>query len=194
VRPKTPPLHSDKIGLEDMGIQTEAFLEEITDEVQEKEMSTQTDQMYDMELPRIFLPTKQGLDASTQIMPWELFKFDSEAKPIVSSVVGKIIEQSLFETMEEEELESLLAQQRQHEERHRMELLRLRRLQEREQKVTEERTRLIEQQVKEAEEEKDTETRIGASLFSADYLSSLASNALEDLKKEGFLVPSKSKS
>jgi hypothetical protein len=190
-RPRTPPQHN--VGLEDMGIQTEKFLEEITDVVIEKEMGTQTDQLYDADLPRLFCPTKLGMDASTQILPWELFQFDQEAKPIVSSIVGKIIEQSLFETMEEEELEGLLAQQRQYEERQRLELLRLKRLQEREQKITDERTRLIEQKLREAEEEKATEARIGASLYSADYLQGFATGALDDLRQEGFMVESKGK-
>lgn len=41
----------------------------------------------------------------------QLFDFDLEVKPILEVLVGKTIEQSLVEVMEEEELANLRAQQ-----------------------------------------------------------------------------------
>ncbi len=65
LRPRTPN-HTIKVGFEDMGIQTDRFLEEITDEVIEKEAFTQTDQIYDMPIIQTFCPIKFGLDVETQ--------------------------------------------------------------------------------------------------------------------------------
>ena len=41
----------------------------------------------------------------------QLFDFDIEVRPILEVLVGKTVEQSLLEVMEEEELASLRAQQ-----------------------------------------------------------------------------------
>lgn len=41
----------------------------------------------------------------------QLFDFDLEVKPILEVLIGKTVEQSLLEVMEEEELASLRAQQ-----------------------------------------------------------------------------------
>ncbi|XP_035705885.1 flagellar radial spoke protein 3 [Folsomia candida] len=187
IRPRTPPHHTSKIGLEDMGIQTDRYLEEITDEVVEKDMFTQTDQIFDLPVLKIFCPFKLGLDVETQIQPWELFRFDDEVTPVVTTVVGKIIEQALFETMEEVELESLLSQQRAFEERHRIELMRLHRLHQREQKITAERERLIAQRQKEVMEEKETQNIVTANFYSANLLGTLNNNALNELRRQGFM-------
>jgi len=173
-----------------MGMQTEKFLEEITDEVKERDMCTQTDHIFDLNIPHFFCPTKFGLDIETQIEPWELFDFDRDVEPIVSSVIGKILEQSLFETLEEMELDSLREQQYAYDERHRQNLMRLHRLYERERKVTEERERLILQRVKEASQESEVENRIGANHFVLTYLGGIASAVLKDLRRDGNMLES----
>ena len=48
------------------------------------------------------------------LSPFQLFDFDLEVKPILEVLVGKTVEQSLLEVMEEEELASLRAQQVKH--------------------------------------------------------------------------------
>lgn len=105
----------------------------------------------------------------------------------MTTVVGKIIEQALFETMEEVELESLLSQQRAFEERHRIELMRLHRLHQREQKITAERERLIAQRQKEVMEEKETQNIVTANFYSANLLGTLNNNALNELRRQGFM-------
>lgn len=107
---------------------------------------------------------------------------------LVTTVVGKIIEQSLIEIMEEDELETLLVQQRAFEERRRIELLRLRRMQLREQKVTEEREHLIAQRQIEVEDEKETEGIVMASFYAENYLGGVAYNSMDELRRFGFMT------
>ena len=48
-------------------VQTELYLEEITDRVEEADIQTQTDAFLDRPPTPLFVPAKTGMDASTQI-------------------------------------------------------------------------------------------------------------------------------
>ena len=77
----------------------------------------------------------------TLILLWillQLFHFDIEVKPILEVLVGKTVEQSLLEVMEEEELANLRMQQRQFEELRNAELVEQQRLEEQERRHREE--------------------------------------------------------
>lgn len=60
----------------------------------------------------------------------QLFDFDTEVGPILEVLVGKTLEQSLVEVMEEEELEAIKTQQRQFKEARDAEIAEEQRLQE----------------------------------------------------------------
>ena len=49
-------------------VQTELYLEEITDRIEEADVHTQTDAFLDRPPTPLFIPAKTGMDASTQIM------------------------------------------------------------------------------------------------------------------------------
>ena len=68
----------------------------------------------------------------------QLFHFDIESKPILEVLVGKTVEQSLLEVMEEEELSNLRMQQCQFEELRNAELVEQQRLEEQERRHREE--------------------------------------------------------
>jgi len=72
----------------------------------------------------------------------QLFDFDVEVKPILEVIVGKTVEQSLLEVMEEEELANLRQQQREFEELRNAELVEQQRLEEQERRHREEKVRL----------------------------------------------------
>lgn len=74
----------------------------------------------------------------------QLFDFDREVEPVLEVLVGKTIEQSLEEVMEEEELARLKAQQRAFEELRNNELAEVQRLQEQERRRREEKVRSLE--------------------------------------------------
>ncbi|CAB4063454.1 RSPH3 [Lepeophtheirus salmonis] len=94
-------------------IQTDAWLEEINDKPPEFEIGIQTsiDDVSRPPTPKLaFQPS--GIDKSTQILPDdpELFIFDEEVTIVLEDLVGKTLEQSLIEVVEEEELAAITQQ------------------------------------------------------------------------------------
>lgn len=73
-----------------MDIQTDLYLEELTDVVPEADNATQTDAFLDRPPTPVFVPHKTGTDAVTQIEAGELFNFDYEVDPILEVLVGKV--------------------------------------------------------------------------------------------------------
>lgn len=70
-----------------------------------------------------------------------MFNFDIEVKPILEVLVGKTVEQSLLEVMEEEELANLRSQQRAFEELRNAEFVEQQRLEEQERRHREEKVK-----------------------------------------------------
>ena len=65
LRPRSPPPVDGRRHTE---VQTELYLEEITDRVEETEAGTQTDAFLDRPPTPLFVPAKTGRDVATQIM------------------------------------------------------------------------------------------------------------------------------
>ena len=53
------------------------------------------------------LPVHSGVDKNTQIWDGELFDFDYESVPILKVLIGKTMELSRLEVLEEEELKKM---------------------------------------------------------------------------------------
>jgi hypothetical protein len=53
------------------------------------------------------LPIHSGVDRTTQIWDGELFDFDYESVPILKVLIGKTMELSRMEVLEEEELKKM---------------------------------------------------------------------------------------
>ena len=64
MRQFTPPAVDGRRHTE---VQTELYLEEITDRVEEADVQTQTDAFLDRPPTPLFIPAKTGIDAATQI-------------------------------------------------------------------------------------------------------------------------------
>jgi len=115
-------------GRQHMDIQTEKFLEELTDKPPEYEQNVQTDFYIDRPPTPLFMPSKIGTDIATQIEDGELFDFDMEVEPILQVLVGKTLEQARMEVLEETELEDMRIQQREFKRLRDAELLETQRL------------------------------------------------------------------
>ena len=73
-----------------------------------KEVISQTDTFKDRPATPDYQPRKIGVDGATQVEDVrELFDFDAESDPIVSVIVGKTLEQAIFEVQHEEEMLAL---------------------------------------------------------------------------------------
>merc|ERR1719282_652809 len=116
------------LGRKHMDIQTDSYLEELTERTVEFEAETQTDFLLDRPPSPLFMPAKIGVDMETQIEEGELFDFDVEVEPVLEVLVGKTLEQSMMEVLDEEELESLRRYQEDFEKRRNAEMLEVQRM------------------------------------------------------------------
>lgn len=173
-------------GRKHIDVQTELYLEELTDRVEEADISTQTDAFLDRPPTPLFIPAKTGIDVATQILQGELFDFDLEVKPILEVLVGKTVEQSLLEVMEEEELANLRAQQRRFEELRNAELVETQRLEEQERRHREEKERRMRQQMEVLKKEKETTDKLAARAFAQSYLQDLVPSVFGTLHDHGY--------
>merc|ERR1711976_975336 len=162
LRPKSPePVE----GRKHIDVQTELYLEELSDRVEEADVDCQTDAFLDRPPSPLFIPAKTGKDIATQILEGDLFDFDVEVKSVLEVLVGKTVEQSLLEVMEEEELANLRSQQREFEELRNAELVEQQRLEEKE--------RRMKQQKEILRKERETSDKIAARAFAQSYLADL---------------------
>ena len=69
LRPKTPEAVD---GRKHIDVQTELYLEELSDRVEEHDAEAQTDAFLDRPPSPLFVPPKTGIDAHTQILPGEV--------------------------------------------------------------------------------------------------------------------------
>lgn len=129
-------------GREHKELQTDTFLEQLVDRVPESEQSTQTDPFMDRPPSPLFMPAKVGVDQATQIEHGELFDFDMEVEPILEVLVGKTLEQSMMEVLEEEELQNLKRHKEEFRQRRNAELAEVQRLEAEERRKFEEKVRL----------------------------------------------------
>lgn len=94
-------------GRKNIDVQTDLYLEELSDKIPEAIAATQTDAFLNRAPSPFFVPQKSGIDVSTQVYDGELFDFDFEVVPILEILVAKTVEQSIMEVHEEEELKRL---------------------------------------------------------------------------------------
>merc|ERR1719446_224307 len=111
-----------------MDMQTDSYLEELTERTVEFEAETQTDFLLDRPPSPLFMPAKIGVDVDTQIEEGELFDFDTEVEPVLEVLVGKSLEQGMMEVLEEEELDSLRRHQEEFERKRNAEMLEVQRM------------------------------------------------------------------
>merc|ERR1711976_137033 len=183
LRPKSPePVE----GRKHIDVQTELYLEELSDRMEEADVETQTDAFLDRPPSPLFVPAKTGVDIATQILEGDLFDFDVEVKPILEVLVGKTVEQSLLEVMEEEELANLRAQQRAFEEMRNAELVEQQRLEEQERRHREEKERRMKQQREILRKERETSDKIAARAFAQSYLADLVPYVFGTLSDNGY--------
>ncbi|CAB1445125.1 unnamed protein product [Pleuronectes platessa] len=182
-RAKTPEALQ---GRKHIDIQTDLYLEELSNVIVATDIECQTDAFLDRPASPLFIPAKSGEDVATQIEEGELFDFDREVQPVLEVLVGKTIEQSLLEVMEEEELACLMAQQRAFHELRNIHLAEVQHLQEKERRHSEEKERRIAQQKEVLKKERETAEKIAARAYTKQYLADLLPAAFTSLRTHGF--------
>jgi len=183
LRPKSPEAVE---GRKHMDVQTELYLEELSDRVEEADVECQTDSFLDRPPSPLFIPAKNGMDIATQILEGDLFDFDVEVKPVLEVLVGKVSEQALLEVMEEDELAQYRSRQRAFLELRNAEYVEQQRLEEQERRHKEEKERRMKQQREILRKEKETCDKIAARAFAQSYLADLVPSVFGTLSDNGY--------
>jgi len=166
-------------------VQTEKYLEELTDKVPEVSEETQTEQFMDRPPEPLFMPMKTGVDRGTQVDSEELFDFDLEVEPILEVLVGKTLEHAMMEVMEEEELAAIRNHQEKFENERNVELAEVQRLEAESKRIFEEKQRRIEQQEAALKREVEICEKVAARAFASDYLQDLHTSVFDKLMDNG---------
>jgi len=181
-----PPGTPDAVeGRRHIDVQTDQYLEELTDTVPEADTTTQTDAFMDRPPTPLFIPVKVGVDVETQIEAGDLFDFDFEVEPILEVLVGKTLEQGLMEVMEEEELAAMRAHQEHFEQIRNAELVATQRMEAAEKRKMEEKERRVAQEKARVEREKVVREKVAAQTFARGYLSGLVGTVFDKLYEAG---------
>mmetsp|Transcript_21170 Transcript_21170/g.58791 ORF Transcript_21170/g.58791 Transcript_21170/m.58791 type:complete len:521 (-) Transcript_21170:1259-2821(-) len=186
VRPPPPRTPEAVDGRRHIDIQTDTYLEELTDTVPEADNQTQTDAFLDRPPTPIFVPQKSGVDVTTQIENGDLFDFDYEVEPILEVLMGKILEQGLMEVLEEEELAAMRSHQEHFEQIRNAELVATQRMEAAEKRKIEEKERRLAQEQERVERERVVRRKVAASTFARGYLSGIVSSVFDGLQQSGF--------
>lgn len=184
---QAPPRTPEPVeGRRHTDVQTDVYLEELTDVVEEADNSTQTDPFLDRPPTPVFVPPKSGVDATTQIEDGDLFDFDFEVEPILEVLVGKVLEQGLMEVLEEEELAAMRAHQQHFEQVRNAELVATQRMEAAEKRKMEEKERRLAQERERVEREHVVRAKVAASTFARGYLNGIVSSVLTRLEDAGY--------
>uniref|UniRef100_A0A2K5S4N3 Radial spoke head 3 n=1 Tax=Cebus imitator TaxID=2715852 RepID=A0A2K5S4N3_CEBIM len=130
--------------------------------------------------------TPEPVEGRKHVDVQTLFDFDLEVTPVLEVLVGKTIEQSLLEVMEEEELANLRASQREYEELRNSERAEVQRLEEQERRHREEKERRKKQQWEIAHKHNETSQKIAARAFAQRYLADLLPSVFGSLRDSGY--------
>jgi uncharacterized protein YdaT len=172
-------------GRKHMDVQTDTYLEELTDRVTETETETQTDALMDRPSIPLFIPTKSGVDATTQVDVDELFDFDAEVEPILEVLVGKTLEHAMMEVLEEEELAAIRSHQDSFEQTRNVERAHVQRLEAEAIRKNQERDRRVKQEQERMVREALVMEKVAARAFTQDYLADLQGDVFNNLHQNG---------
>lgn len=181
-RAATPPPVD---GRQHMVIQTEDYLEELTDRPIEQDAETQTLPFMNRPASPLFVRAKIGFDASTQIEENDLFDFDIEVEPILEVLVGKTLHISMLEVLQEEELEAIRLQQEEYENIRNIEIIELQRLEVELKRKENEKLKRLEQEKKRLKKQQDLELLIASRQYTSQFLNDLHINVFDSLQQEG---------
>jgi len=173
-------------GRKHIEIQTEQYLEELTDKVDELTAETQTDPMLDRPPTPKFVPFKSGRDAETQIEEGDLFNFDYEVQPMLDVMVGKTLEQAMLEVMQEEELQCTSQKQLEFEQRRKEEAIETQRLEAAEARRFKEKEARKKQEQDRLRRERVTREKLESRTFSKRFLGNLENRVFARLEDEGW--------
>ena len=172
-------------GRSHMDTQTDVYIEELTDNVPQIDSVTQTEPHMQRPVSPLFIPSKIGVDVSTQIETDDLFDFAVEVEAILEVLVGTTLEKGMEEVMEEEELSAILTHKAKFERQRNIELAAVERLEEEAQRRLDEKSRRMVQEQKRVDAERQLEEKVAAQQVALDYLEQIKAGVFDALEEEG---------
>lgn len=172
-------------GRQHIDIQTDNIPEELSEKPVEHTIEVQTDYYIDRPPTPLFMPKKIGEDIETQVEDGELFDFNQEVDPILEVLVGKTLEMSLMEVLEEEELAAMRNAQAEFEQKRKNELNEVQNLEVQEINRREEAKTRKYEALKKKETFELVHKKYVSRIMAKRFLSKLPSNAFEELKSLG---------
>merc|ERR1719198_241282 len=164
--PRTPP---PVAGRAHMDVQTDTYLEELMDRPSSP----------------LFVPAKSGMDKDTQVDTAEIFDFNLEVKPILEVLVGKTLQTSMLELMEEEELAAIQKRQDEFEQMRNAELVEVQRLEAEASRKFAEKQRRLKQELERKKHQRQLKEKVAARSFAKVYLAELNACVFSTLENEG---------
>jgi len=176
-RPVDGRVHAD--------VQTDTYLEELTDRPIEVDANTQTDAVMDRPPSPLFMPAKSGVDKETQVDVAEIFDFDIEVRPILEVLVGKTLQTSMMEVLEEEELDAIRKRQEEFEQMRNAELMEVQRMEAEATRRHNEKQRRVKQEKERKRLQRELKEKVAARSFAKNYLAELNADVFADLESTG---------
>eukprot|EP01006_Ploeotia_vitrea_P039440 TRINITY_DN66350_c3_g2_i1.p1 TRINITY_DN66350_c3_g2~~TRINITY_DN66350_c3_g2_i1.p1 ORF type:complete len:328 (+),score=43.25 TRINITY_DN66350_c3_g2_i1:51-1034(+) len=177
-------------GRQHIEIQTEEYLEQLTDTAEENTIDTQTDPMMDRPPTPTFVPLKTGRDTETQIEAGDLWNFVLEVEPLLEVMVGNTLEQAMLEVQQEEELENIRQQQLRIQRARREEQMELERQEAHEKRKYQEKEHRKKQEMQRLKREQVTNEKLASRAYAQQLLLNLENNTFARLEDEGFFCDS----
>ncbi|CAM9233778.1 unnamed protein product [Ascophyllum nodosum] len=181
--PRTP---SPVEGRAHMDAQTEELLEVLTDKPAVASTETQTEAFIDRPSSPLFVPAKSGADVVTQVVVGDLFDFDLEVEPILEVLVGKTLELSVLEIMEEEELTAIKRREAIFIRQRDAEMAEVQRMEAEAKRKSSEKMRRMKQHKEFMEARKALLEKVAARSFAKNYLYSLRIDVFDALEEDGY--------
>lgn len=166
-------------------VQTEVYLEVLEDEAPKEHAETQTEAAPDRPASPVFVPPPAGVEAGTQVAPGELWDFDAEVEPILEVLVGKTLEQSLLQVLEEEELAAIRRQRAEFQQQRDAELAVVQRMEAAARRKEEEKIRRREQERARLQREAAARRKVAALAVARQYVNTLQQDTFARMVNAG---------
>lgn len=134
------------------------------------------------------MPQKIGKDVGVQIEDGDLFNFDRDVQPLLTVLIGKILEQTDLELREEEEIKKIREAKAEFLKRIKEDKLRIKKIEEEEIKLKKEvdnkkGLKLIEKNFK-----KNTQKKLMSKVFAKNFLRNFQKDAYKALTAQGIFI------
>lgn len=151
-------------------------------------MGIQSDQINYIDKTKPFVPQKIGKDVGVQIEDGDLFNFDIDVQPLLSVLIGKILEQTDLELREEEEIKKIREAKAEFLKRSKEDKMRIKKIEEEEIKLKKEMDnkkglKLIERNFK-----KNTQKKLISKVFAKNFLKNLQKETFKILTTQGIFL------